>query len=423
MPERPKVFVSYGYRSDKLPDEPMSEADFGDKLFEYLSNRHDSLDLQFIRAREPQAGKLDYKVIGNLAMADAIFAVFTRRDRIADKDVWRPAPWVLGECCFLLGRYYDYGTEPGSYRPVIGIYETGIRLDDLCLVSVAGHELFALDRREWPLAEDRARKFHAYVKSLHRLLQGSGYAPKLFPDEHPSYKQKHLRKTIEVHCDGTVIFTNENIMIVVDPDLFYGERRGVITHHIWSEAIDHSPALPSFDDMVKTPTTDRSRVPCLTALLHPRGRTQTEKSELTLTCRTQEPREIAFDIAFGFRVSKGEVLHYTYSWTQPNAYGTSAQELQAAGAEFNKADVRSNHGRIDELECVLRIEKQATGPRAPNALASEPQFRFAHSNVQPLSFGDPHTKWTETRREPYFDEWVLGRRSFEGVLRVSWAPV
>lgn len=109
---------------------------------------------------------LEQTIKDRIDRCDAVIALATRRDKLADRDEWTTHPWVTNE--------YGYGKALGS-KPVIAVVEDGVNWAGM----YGGHRYIPLDRDE----PSRALLDLSNTVGEWKMEAGESWTIQLRPDE------------------------------------------------------------------------------------------------------------------------------------------------------------------------------------------------------------------------------------------------
>lgn len=349
MQPKVKVFVSHSFDSDDKHDVA--------KILAFL--RLSKFHLEVLTARSPEARKIGDKIEGLVAWADVTFGIFTKRYRDGESEVWVPPPYVLTECAYAKGQYAG-----NAYKGVHGLVEAGVKHTDLGLLTISGDEFPPFQRQQFSRGETAT--FEAFLMTLQKR-----YGPAaLIPPKRP-YKQREVRKTVEILRNGTAVFKHTVTIGVYQPDPV--SKRGIL-HELW--APQGAPNLPPLEEMARVPLVkhhDQASFSCSCI----RKNAETINMPMRVERHQQDARSIRFRLRFPFELRSSDVLCYQYVWSLPKAFATCEEDLGARG--YNEIPLRTPHGPITDAILKVKFEREIVHGASAELFSKKPFLLYSYT--------------------------------------------
>jgi hypothetical protein len=337
-----KVFVSHSF------DE--ADADLVNKILEVMQRRKFHLEIKTARNRESRP--FPDKIMDLVAWADVTFGIYTKKF-VDSTGRWFPPNYVVSECSY-----------------AVGIVEDPIRHESLALNVAKGEEFPSFHRKN--ILDGQVADLEQY---LHDLTQRHGAQSAKIPGY--SYKQKHLRKTVEVYRNGLGVFKNKNEFFIRNAQDFVNEGNQFV-HHIWLP--NKTTILPDFEEMLKAPVKDRYKKPFFVAMFFGARNGDRIEQSMKVTVLQQDPHDIKLAFQFPFSVKDSDILEYQYVWGLPKAFYPYEEEQLRDGVDFQEVPLVCRHGQIDTAELRVKFERETVYGRNPHIFSKQPFVVFSRSS-------------------------------------------
>jgi len=393
MPDKLRVFVSHSFED--------CDREFVDQVLALLKQRRFHFDVR--TALPAEGGPFPEKIEGQIDWADITFGVFTKK--FADEAGHAvPPPYVISECSYALGRYKDV-----ERKAVHGIVERGINHAHLGLPTGNGAE-FPTFTREQVINGETALLEH-YLTDLYHRYGGQGQGR-----PHP-YRQRYLKKTVEIYRTGLGVFKNTVTMAVSDAD-FIRKRGNYFDHSIWLPS--DCAVFPPFQRMLETPISQRLQNPMFYCRFIKLGKVAMEEP-LKVESVSQRDRHIAFRVYMPLNVKSNDLVTYNYAWSMPAVFRSFEEEFSGE-EDYDQVALRTNHGAIRDAVFRLKFEREGQHAYSPGLFSKAP---FALYSLRPtedaLAAADPE-EVTRVEPESTWEIYEIRQRDLDGAVSIRWRP-
>jgi hypothetical protein len=393
VPDKLRVFVSHSFED--------RDREFVDHVLTLLKQRKFHFDVR--TARPAEGGPFPDKIEGHIEWADITFGLFTQK--FADETGHPlPPPYVISECSYALGRYRDV-----ERKAVHGIVEKGINHAHLGLPTGNGSE-FPVFTREQIIKGDTAFLEH-YLTDLYHRYAGQGRGR-----PHP-YRQRYLKKTVEIYRTGLAVFKNTVTMAVSDADSLR-KRGNYFDHSIWLPS--DRAVFPPFQTMLETPISQRLQKPMFYCRFIKLGKVPSEKP-LRLESVSQRDRHIGFRVYMPFEVKSNDLVTYNYAWSMPAVFRSFEEEFSGE-EDYDQVALRTNHGEIRDAVFRLKFEREGQHAYSPDLFSKAP---FALYSLIPtedaLAAAEPEAV-TRVEPESTWEIYEIRQSRLDGAVSIRWRP-
>jgi hypothetical protein len=312
--------------------------------------------------------------------------------------------YVISECSYALGRYKDV-----EQKAVHGIVEKGIEHAHLGLPTGNGSE-FPVFTREQVINGETGFLEHYLTDLYHR------YGGQARGRPHP-YRQRYLKKTVEIYRSGLGVFKNTVTMVVSDADFI--RKRGNYFDHTIGLPSDRA-VFPPFQRMLETPISQRLQSPMFYCRLIKSGKVPME-TPLKVESISQRDGHIAFRVHMPFEVKSNDLVTYNYAWSMPAVFRSFEEEF-CDEDDYDQVALRTNHGTIKDAVFRLKFEREGQHGHSPVLFSKAP---FALYSLRPtedaLAAADPEGV-TRVEPESTWEIYEIRQGNLDGAVSVRWRP-
>jgi hypothetical protein len=394
--EKLKVFVSHSF--DK------ADAEIVAKILDIM--RRPRFHLEVRTAQPSEARPFSDKIWDLIDWADVTFGILTQRSQDGESGNSYPSHFVVSECSTALGRYRD-----NEKKAVVGIVEQPIEHKTLGLNAAKGEEFPHFSRSN--VLADAQTEVTVIEQYLHDLYERHGARLGQIP-VYP-YKQRNVRKTVEIYRSGLGILKNKNTIVINNAREFI-QRGNRIEHRIWLQ--NRNAGFPDFQDMLKTSITQRHVKPFFVAMFS--GTKREPERPMKAMLMDQGPQMLRIGLEFPFPVKDSDILEYQYSWGMPGAF-YGFEDDQPEGLQYQSVSVRSLHGKIDTAELEIKFERETVSLTNPQIFSKEPFAVFAASPDGDGATSEP-IKIVQVTRDPIFEVYEHSTKDLTGTMIIKWRP-
>jgi hypothetical protein len=392
MQPKLKVFVSHSF-----------DANDSDDIAQILAFlRAPKFHFEVVTARSPEAEQIGSKVERFVGWADVTFGIFTKRYRDDASEVYVPPPYVLTECAYAKGQYAG-----NPFKGVHGLVESGVKHSDLALLAVSGEE-FPLFRRE-QFRRGETRAIEQFLMTLHKRYGQSGLAAPKRP-----YKQREVRKTVEILRNGTAVFKHTVTIAIHHPESII--KRGVL-HQLWAPM--GAPDLPALEEMARVPLVKRHEQATFSCACI-RKNEETVNIPMEIKSLRREASWIQFRLAFPFQTKSNDVLCYQYLWSLPRAFPTCEEDLKTQ--DYNEVSLRTPHGPITEAIVKLKFEREVVHGAAPELFSKKPFLTYSLTHVEDGFAADEPTPVPLVEYDATWEIYQASIPNLQNAVTLKWRP-
>lgn len=353
--------------------------------------------------KDPFDNYIPSKVREELASADLMLCLFTRRTPTPNSHLWMTSSFVVSEgSAFLM----QLPTEAETHSRLFGLMEEGVDHTQLGMAFPLSKTLPRFDRMNVSGLKEKVREI------VHQIVR-----KEISPRDDREYLS--LDKTVTILRDGGVqVETRHRFRFTVST------RKSLIPHTIWRV----SQPLPAFPQLLEPCSNSRDGIlRCLPLDCSHPGQPSC-KLRIIPESSNGSSNEYRFHVEVtGIQFRPGDELEYAIAWEYPLAFSANATPPNSVGLRCGE------RGIVQHTSLTLRFERDLDEP--DRILEDDPEITESSVtgfslNQEPVGFWHSPTSWRNSKRlSPCrkrsglrYEVYRWTKDQFLGMAKVTFVP-
>lgn len=312
------------------------------------------------------------KIFPKIRGSEAVFVIFSKRDKIQDKKSWVVPPNVL----------IEPGYAKALDRPIFGVVEQGVKEKEQGILRFSSRNYPRFKRTS---LESKRNDFKDYIKAI----------------------KKELSKEISIPYDYTYAVKDTTI---------HRNGYGMIRHQYGLRCLENR--LPTLEGLIKEPPTNRRENKPFLAFRIIEGNIK-DSSVKPIPSKTKKSTDkaIYFNFEFLGPFRNEEFFSFEYSCGIPDLFPVCQDDLKPGKREVDRDYVDSKFilpaARVDNLTFILRFEEKSEFLKEPIVKFFGPgEYFIKEKSFSKIQKSTLYTVYVET----------LSINIPHGDIRAEWIP-